>query len=536
MFMRVTFVALGSEQLGIGLLSAIAKRHGHEVNLAFSPSLFNDRAHLHVPLLASLFDDRRDVLAAIAKQQPDVLAFSVLTGTYQWMLGVAREAKELFPHVKVIFGGVHPSALPDRVLAQPAVDYVCVGEGDLAFPMILKSLEEGRPATPILNTRYKLPSGEIIKGPQAGFVQDLDSLPIFDKALWEEHVPLGDSYITMAARGCPYRCSFCFNNFFAKLPEGQSGKYIRQRSVEHMMYELRMAKRRYKLNMIEFFDDVFTLDKKWLKVFLEQYKKEIKVPFQCFTHVNYIDEDVGRWLSEAGCFSSQIGIQSMDDEYKRRVVKRYERTCDIEKTIKIMRKYKVHAKFDHMFGLPGEEIEAQETARKFYAEASPYSIQTYWINYFPGTEIVGQGLTQGIITPEDVEKINEGLGCDIYSNGNVHIDSKKMKIYQAYQIIFKLIPNLPYFIRKRLKPALFERLPVAVCSLMSFTIDVFIGLIKLSPDHILYARYYLFQIWRFVAKKMGLRACPATRVRDVQNFALTPPKVVAFEEIAVTTK
>ena len=93
---------------------------------------------------------------------------------------------------------------------------------------------------------------------------------------------------------------------------------MRRRSAGHMMRELRLAKRRYKLNVIEFFDDVFTLDKKWLKVFLDQYKTEIRVPFQCFTHVKFVDEDVALWLSEAGCFSAQIGIQSMDDEYKRR--------------------------------------------------------------------------------------------------------------------------------------------------------------------------------------------------------------------------
>ena len=57
--MRVTFVAIGWEQLGISLLSAIAKEKGHEVNLAFSSALFNDRAHFNIPALAALFDDRK---------------------------------------------------------------------------------------------------------------------------------------------------------------------------------------------------------------------------------------------------------------------------------------------------------------------------------------------------------------------------------------------------------------------------------------------------------------------------------------------
>jgi len=199
--------------------------------------------------------------------------------------------------------------------------------------MILDMIERGDFTQVIPNTRYRALTGEIICGPQTGFVQDLDALPIYDKALWEEHIPLHEYYITMAARGCPYRCTFCFNNFFAQLPDKREGRYVRQRSVEHMMSELRLAKARYNPRMIEFFDDVFTLDKKWLKAFLEQYKAEINIPFQCFTHVNYIDDDVGRWMSEAGCFASQIGVQSLDDDYKRKTVKRYERAADIEKTI-----------------------------------------------------------------------------------------------------------------------------------------------------------------------------------------------------------
>jgi radical SAM superfamily enzyme YgiQ (UPF0313 family) len=508
--MRVTFVAIGWEQLGISLLSAIAKEKGHEVNLAFSSALFNDRAHFNIPALAALFDDRKKVIASIYKNQPDVLAFSVLTANYQWMLGIAGEIRKQLPHVKVIFGGVHPSAVPERVLARPEVDYVCVGEGEAAFPSILEAIEKKDTRRVIPNARYKLPDGQVVKGPQAAFIQDLDSLPIFDKVLWEDHIPIGDSYITMAARGCPYRCTFCFNNFFARLPGRGAGKYVRRRSAGHMMRELRLAKRRYKLNVIEFFDDVFTLDKKWLKVFLDQYKTEIRVPFQCFTHVKFVDEDVALWLSEAGCFSAQIGIQSMDDEYKRRVARRHETTEDVERTIRIMRKYKIKAKFDHMFGLPGEGIEAQETARKFYAESPPDNIQTYWTNYFPGTELIQQGLAQGLITKEDVERIHEGLDCDIYSNSNHNIDARKMKLYHAYQIIFKLMPHLPKGIRRRLVPDFFRYVPVRLCVILSFMADVMIGLIKLSPDHVLYARYYLYSIGRFLIEKAGGPPRPAT--------------------------
>src|SRR5205085_12220681 len=104
-----------------------------------------DRYNFSIPSLAPYFDDRNEVLKTIERQKPDVLAFSALTGTYQWMLGIARDAKKIFPDVKIIFGGVHVSAVPERVLARPAVCFICVGEGDIALPWILKAIEEGGP-------------------------------------------------------------------------------------------------------------------------------------------------------------------------------------------------------------------------------------------------------------------------------------------------------------------------------------------------------------------------------------------------------
>jgi len=78
---KVTFAALGTEQLGISMLSAIAKVHGHQTDLAFSASLFHDRFNLEMPWLSPYFDDTSEVISAIERQQPDVIAFSPLTST-----------------------------------------------------------------------------------------------------------------------------------------------------------------------------------------------------------------------------------------------------------------------------------------------------------------------------------------------------------------------------------------------------------------------------------------------------------------------
>jgi len=522
--MRVTFVALGWEQLGVSLLAAIAKEKGHEVNLAFSVSLFHDRYNLSFPPFARLFDDTKDVLKKIEDQRPDVLAFSALTGTYQWMLGIAQEAKKIYPHVKVIFGGVHASAVPERVIHKPQVDFVCVGEGDVAFPMILNAIEKGGPMGEIIpNTRYKLPNGQIVRGPQTGFIQDLDALPGFDKTIWEDYIRVGDVYFTMASRGCPYRCTFCFNNFFANLPEEKKGKYVRQRSVDHMLNELHIAKKRYKLKIVDFEDDVFTVDKKWVKSFLDRYKKEIKVPFQCLTHPKYIDEDVAKWLADAGCVHVQMGIQTMDDEYKFQTVKRYEKSKDVEQAMALMQKYNLKAKVDHMFGLPGEPLEAQEKALTLYKKHTPYRIQTFWTNFLPGTEMVQQAKHMGLIEDKDIERLEEGLNFDFYRSSQRIDDPLKHKMFKRYEVLFKLIPIVPPFVRQKMRIDAFRKMPIPLCEWLTFSIDLLAGLLKCNPDHIGYAKHYLLHLYNAARKCLGLQPLSATRSKGEKNHTAEPP-------------
>ena len=165
------------------------------------------------------------------------------------------------------------------------------------------------------------------------------------------------------------------------------------------------------------------------------YKREIGVPFQCLTHPKYMDDEIARWLAQAGCRYVQMGIQSMDEEYKYATIKRYEKNEDVERAMEAMRKYNIRVKVDHMFGLPGEPLEAQEAARKFYVQYPPYRIQTFWTNFLPGTQMVHQALEMGLINGQDMERLNEGSGFDFYRSSSCAHDPEKMRLYKAYEAL-----------------------------------------------------------------------------------------------------
>jgi len=521
--MRVTFAAVGWEQLAIGQLSAILKEQGHTVNLAFSVSLFNDRDHFFIPPLARIFDDRQRVIDAIKKQKPDVLSFSIITATYQWALSIAKEAKEINPNIVTVFGGVHSSGCPDRVIANPQVDVVCIGEGDIAFPQLIRELEKGRLHGQLIsNMMYKLPDGRKIRGPQDGFVSDLDSLPILDKTIWEEHISQNDSYLTMASRGCPYRCTFCFNSFFANLPDDRSG-YIRQRSVDHVLYELSIVKKRYKPRIIKFYDDVFILNKKWLKEFCDRYGREIKLPFHCELHANYMNEHVGLMLANAGCIQVDLGVQSAHEDYKRKELKRSEKNSKVVETLDICRKFNIRVNAHMILSLPGESMESQEIARKLFVSSPPSRIDSYFLIYFPGTEIFTQAIQAGVLSKEEAVKIEDGLENTIAVNPNKNTNKELLKILQGYQIVYRLIPNTPKFVREQLDPKFFSNLPNFIKSFINFFSDVCLAYIKYPRTFHAYLRHILFHVFRPILEKMGIKTGGISKIYNHDRFDFKVP-------------
>ncbi len=491
--MKVTFVALGQEQLAISLLSSVLKREGHETSLVYNPALFDDRYYLDMPRLGRFFDRFDAIVDDIVAEQPDLLAFSVITPTYQWFLAVARAVKERYD-VPVIFGGVHPSAVPEICLENDVVDYVCIGEGEDALVQLCEVLPTSghRPVKEIANLAW-IDGGRLVRGPSSPFLQDLDSLPYWDKELWAEHIRIGDNWVTMSSRGCPYRCTFCFNNFFAKIPgKGNSRGYLRQRSIGHMMGELVEAKATYDIKRVEFDDDIFTTKKQWIHDFLIEYKREVDVPFICLVHPRYIDRDMSRWLKDAGCLSVQMGVQSADEDYKRGALLRMENDNHMRESLAALQGAGLPAKLDHMLGLPGEPLSAQELALDLYKEFPPRRISTFWLTHLPGVELTRSAVERGDLSEADYASINRGESGRFHTRSFIHASDQE--IYRRYEILYRLLPLLPGPLRRRVGVRHVPNLPATVADLFGMFLEGLSSVIQRDTEAPIYLRYYGHQI------------------------------------------
>jgi len=445
--MRITFVQDSCENLAIQYLSSLLRKEGHQVFLVIDPQLFN-LAHLKNNFLEKIFDARDMVVQEVKNTKPNLVAFSVFTSDYQWALETAGRIKKLDRNIPIIFGGIHPTSVPEVVIREKDVDIVCVGEGEQALLELARSFDKKRKNYKIKNLWFKN-KGKIIKNEIRPLLRNLDKLPLPDKDIFLSKSPsfLKQYYLIMATRGCPYRCTFCANHVKAKIYRGK-GKYLRIRSVENVIKELVWAKKKYPmLKMVGIPDDILPLNKAWLRKFIIRYKREVNLPFLCYTHPRYIDKEIAHLLKEGGCFWLNMGLQTASETNRIKLLKRVESNEEIRRAVNCCHKVKLRFSLDHIFGIPFEGEEEYVEALKFYNELRPDLINEFWLVYFPKTEIINLGKRAGYIDKKTEREINEGKvsTCCTLKIGESSKDISRSKEgeFKNFALLYTLLPLIP---------------------------------------------------------------------------------------------
>lgn len=452
--MRVTFVCADYEALGAEYVSASLRAAGHETSLVFDPRLFNDNT-LTVPSLARLFSRREDIVEEVVASRPDLVAFSVVTDAYRWFLDLSGEIRRRV-RVPVLVGGVHPTLAPEAVIRAPQVDYLCVGEGEAAAVELADALARGGDPSGIPNLWSKGPGG-VRRNPPRPPVQDLDSIPFPDKDLYRgTSVAPDDLYLTLASRGCAYRCTFCWENAVQKTYDGTEGKWLRSRSVENVLDELKAARARHPYRVVWFCDEIFTWNLRWLREFSPRYREEIGIPFLAIAHPNFVNEEVAELLASAGCVKVDMGIQSMTAAVRRDLLDRHETDAQIERAIRALRGAGLWVDVDNILNLPGEKTEDLLRMAEFYNEVRPNFTRFFFLAYYPGTDIVRSAVERRILNERDVDALAEGDQVRGFYEGDLRTPKEKRQLY-VFLSTFLLFP--PWFNRFLLRHALWRRIP-----------------------------------------------------------------------------
>jgi len=438
--MRVTFVTSGLEHLGVEALAAYLRAHGHTTALVYEPRPFSSGSGTDNPVLAKLLEPPPVHTARrVVESRPDVVAFSSYSVTHRWCVDVARAVKHRSA-VPIVFGGQHVGAAPDRAVLEPAIDAVVEGEGEGALLDLVECVEDGRfGRTDVPNTTFKGPEAPIRNRPRP-LIADLDTLPFADKDGFYQAVPAYErEYYVISRRGCPFRCSFCEYSTFPRQYPGE--KPVRRRSVEHLLAELRPFRRRGITRKVFFWDAIFTLDARWMAEFARAYRREIGIPFECYTHPQTMTHEMAHLLAEAGCSMVRVGVQTVNSDTLADVDRRGDEER-VRKTLDQLGQVGIPYSVDHIIGLPGEGAEDQLAALRFYNEVRPSRIVSHWMTYFPGTTALEHARARGLLDDDAVARILDGeVGAGYMFDGNTRFrDHDEL---QQLSGVFDLLPLVP---------------------------------------------------------------------------------------------
>ncbi len=415
------------EFLGPMYISAMLRKHGYECKLRIGNTL-------------------EDFAPAIEEFRPDMAAFSIMSGSHSWALETAGEIKRELG-IPNIFGGAHPTFFPDFAKAGE-VDYLVRGEGEETTLEILNRLDAGQPIDAIPNLCFRK-NGKLVQNPLRNLRSDPDDYPFPDRHLYDDLNGRLDRQVrnVITSRGCPFHCSFCFEDALRELYQGK-GKYVRIRRIEKVIEECRELRDNTDVRVIYFADDVFGMSKKWLYEFLPQYKKEIGLPFICLVRADLAasDDEYAFRLAEGGCRSVFFGVESGNEQLRNRVLKKQLTDAQIIRAAELLHRAGIKFRTYNIVGLPEETLEdALSTVELNITIKSDYP----WCSIFapfPGTELTDYAVKNGFL--DDQFEYN-ALSKSFFLNSHLNLPHiREMENLQKFFQTAVLWPRTFPLIRK----------------------------------------------------------------------------------------
>jgi ribosomal peptide maturation radical SAM protein 1 len=284
------------------------------------------------------------------------------TSTFQQTtaaLALARAIKQAHPGVPLVFGGANVDGTmgAEMLRAFPWVDLVVSGDGDAAFPALLRAVEAGTEPAAIPGVLTRRDGA--VRGRQAPPFQALDRLPPPDYGSYfaeaERLGLLGRLAPAMrlpfeGSRGCwwgaKHHCTFCGLN--------GEGMGYRSKRPDRVLRELGELSARHATTSFEAVDNI--LDVRYLEsVFLPI--TEAKLDFRFFYEVkaNLTRERI-RTLAHGGATEVQPGIESLSTHVLK-LMRKGSTMLQNVLCLKWCTYYGVAVAWNLLHGFPGEREE-----------------------------------------------------------------------------------------------------------------------------------------------------------------------------------
>ncbi|MFH1776081.1 MAG: radical SAM protein [Candidatus Omnitrophota bacterium] len=385
------------------------------LNIGYLISALRANADLDIAFYSGFFDADPEIIQGC--KGADIVGVSATSPQMKHGLSISREIKKQNPKCVVVFGGVHPSALPQQTLENDCIDALVLGEGERA---IVEIVAEG---VKLLNSK-KIVSKD--------YIENLDNLLFPDRVIIKQERNIQQAYIDnririasiFSSRGCLFPCRFCASS-------AVWGKKVRYRFVQNILEEFEKVVKDFKIDFIKFSDDTFTLNKNLVREFCERkIKQKIKTSWGCNVRADDISLDLLKLMKQAGCREVWIGIESgspdiLTEMQKGITIEGVKRIFKLTKNLGFFRRAYI------LLGMPNETKADIKLSENLIDEIDPEAVGFTILAPYPGSSFYNHNRHANVDWSEVDEYENKITRTNYLTNDELH--NEQYRLVKKYQ-------------------------------------------------------------------------------------------------------
>jgi radical SAM superfamily enzyme YgiQ (UPF0313 family) len=377
----------------------------------------------------------------LVAQDNDVLCLGLSVMTGEQIKHAIDISKAFHSQLPIVWGGMHPTILPQQTIESGFVDYVVIGEGEEAFLNLLHYLSGRHIDKEMFLSRHNCNF-------KCNYLADLDSAGYVDFSTYkirEEYFVKRDwfkrAFTLETSRGCPYNCYYCHNSIYRRP--------YRALSPEKVLSLIITLKSDYDIDGAVFQEDNFFANMNRARAIIDGLTDIRGVGWKTNSRVNYFyklvdDTQYMSSLLKSRCKVIQFGIESGSPRILKMINKGIQ-VDDVAQLNKKLSVYPISIRYNFMVGFPGETMhdiqKTFELIRKLPNDnpnAEPPFLNVY--NPYPGTKLYDQALQCGFIEPKNLEgwsKLNWNKPCLTGLSANIteFLEKKTLEYFKNSQYL-----------------------------------------------------------------------------------------------------
>jgi len=376
---------------GLLSLAAYLEREGTEVQIIDGTALKNPW---------------KDLSDSMLKANADVIGITCsATCLSPEAIQTIRISRKLSPRATIVAGGSHFTLMAEPILKEiEDLDYIVLGEGEIAFLKLLHNLSGGRNGKGVRGIAFR-EDGKAVLQERVPPIPNIDSLPLpayhlvdMESEAYYWHGMGRRAFGISTSRGCGDHCAYCSETkFWEGVWRGRSGKKV----VE----EISFLQRHYGKNLFVFNENTFNWNRKRVEEFLQELGTSgLRINFWFQSRIKDIirDEDLLPEMRRLGLYEVMLGIESIHPDVLSRYDKQQSREM-AQKAIDILRKNKIMVMANLMCGDWNDSEDSLKEVFGFVKNQSDFLILTL-TTPLPGTRYFEEAERLGRIRERDFGK------------------------------------------------------------------------------------------------------------------------------------